>query len=234
MPGDLLRPSTNLLLSRLSPEDLSLIRPHLKPVDLPLRHQLERPNRPIDHVYFLESGFASVVANASSRGIEVGLIGREGMTGLPVLMGVDRSPHETFIQCAGHGSRIATGSLQKAIRQSETLHRTLLLYAHVMGLQATFTALANGRSKLEERLARWLLMAQDRIGRERISLTHEFLAIMLGVRRPGVTVALRILESLGLIRADRGTISILDRTGLERLSNGTYGGAEAEYTRLLG
>jgi CRP-like cAMP-binding protein len=175
MSGNLIRPSANLLLSRLSPENLSLLQPNLKRVDLPLRKRLERPNKPIDYVYFLESGFESVVANASGRGIEVGLIGRDGVTGLAVLMGTDRSPHETFIQNAGEGLKIAASSLRQALQQSDTLHRIFLLYAHVLVLQTTFTALANGHSKIEERLARWLLMAQDRIGGAKVSLPTNFL-----------------------------------------------------------
>jgi len=235
MSGNLPRPIANHLLSRLSSEDFLLLQPNLKPVDLPLRRQLERPNKPIDQIYFLESGFASVVADGSGgRGIEVGLIGREGMTGLSVLMGTDRSPHETFIQSAGEGVRISAGSLRKAMDQSRSLHRTFLLYAHAFALQVTNTATANGRSKIEQRLARWLLMAQDRIGGEEVPLTHELLSIMLGVRRPGVTIALKLLENAGLLRARRGVISIIDRGGLERLADHVYGVAEAEYRRMLG
>ena len=235
MSGNLPRSTANRLLSRLSPEDFLLLQPNLKWVDLPLRRQLERPNKPIDQIYFLESGFASVVADGSGgRGIEVGLIGREGMTGLSVLMGTDRSPHETFIQSAGEGVRISAGSLRRAMDISRTLHGTLLLYAHAFALQVTNTAMANGRSKIEQRLARWLLMAQDRIGEDEVLLTHELLSLMLGVRRPGVTVALKLLEEAGVLRARRGLISITDRRGLERLADRTYGVAEAEYRRLLG
>ena len=235
MSGNLPRSTANRLLSRLSSGDLLLLQPSLKRVDLPLRRQLERPNKPIDQIYFLESGFASVVADGSGgRGIEVGLIGREGMTGLSVLMGTDRSPHETFIQSAGEGVRISAGSLRKAMEHSRSLHRTFLLYAHTFALQVTNTATANGRSKIEQRLARWLLMAQDRIGGDEVPLTHELLSIMLGVRRPGVTVALKLLEIAGVLRARRGIISIIDRKGLERLADNAYGIAEAEYRRMLG
>jgi CRP-like cAMP-binding protein len=235
MSGHLPGSISNRLLSSLSSDDFQLLQPNLKRVDLPLRKSLEQANRPIDHVYFLETGFASVVAGGSGgRSIEVGLIGREGMTGCPVLMGSDRSPHETFIQSAGEGLRIGAASLRKAMEHSRTLHRTLLLYAHAFVLQVTNTAMANGRSKIEQRLARWLLMAQDRIGKDEVSLTHELLALMLGVRRPGVTVALKMLEEAGLVRARRGVISITDRKGLERLADGAYGVPEAEYRRLLG
>jgi CRP-like cAMP-binding protein len=235
MSGNLPRSITNHLLSRLSPEDFLLLQPNLKRVDLPLRKQLEQPNRAIDQIYFPESGFASVVADSSDdRSIEVGLIGFEGMTGLAVLMGTDRTPHRTFVQSPGEGLRISAGSLRRAIEHSRSLHRTLLLFAHAFALQVTNTAMANGRSKIEQRLARWLLMAQDRIGKDEVSLTHELLSLMLGVRRPGVTVALKLLEEAGVVRARRGVISITDRRGLERLADRTYGVAEAEYRRMLG
>ena len=225
----------NRLLARLSASDFALLERHLTPVDLPLRTRLEVPGKPIDYVYFPESGFASVVADGRSRrGIEVGLIGREGMTGLAIVMGSDRTLHETYMQSAGQGQRISAGKFRKALEQSGSLHQTFLLYGHAFVMQATYTAMANGRSKIEERLARWLLMAQDRINADRLTLTHEFLSLMLGVRRPGVTVAIKTLQNAGLVAANRGVITILDRKGLEQISNGAYGPPEAEFQRLLG
>ena len=212
----------NSILARLSASDRQLIEPHLEPVDLPLRKVLERPGRPIKVVYFPETGFASVVADGGKRPIEVGLIGREGMTGLPVVLGNDRNEHETFIQSAGEGYCIRTQYLRGAIDKSPLLHRVMLQYAHSFLNQATQTAVANGRSKIEERLARWLLMADDRIDGSDLALTHEFLAMMLCTRRPGVTVAIQELERVGLIARKRGHIVIVDREGLEKISNGTY------------
>ncbi|HWO73416.1 MAG TPA: hypothetical protein VNN21_07650 [Dehalococcoidia bacterium] len=152
------RPSStnpNGILSRISATDLALLTPHLKPVDLPLRKQLETRRRPIEYIYFLDSGFASVVANGGAgHSIEVGLIGREGMTGLAVVLGTDRSPNDTFVQMAGMGSRIAVPNLRRALEKSRTLHSSCLLYAHAFTIQTMYTAMANGRSKLEERLAR--------------------------------------------------------------------------------
>jgi CRP-like cAMP-binding protein len=234
MPTNLSPATPNRILSHLSAQDFALLSPFLKRVDLPLRKQLETRNKAIDLVYFIESGFASVVANGSGRGIEVGLIGREGMTGLAVVMGTDRSPPETYIQNAGAGSRITVAKLRQAMGQSATLPRSFLLYAHAFSVQTTCTAMANGRGKIEERLARWILMARDRIDTDKLTLTHEFLSLMLGVRRPGVTVALRLLVSAGLIQAQRGVITIVDRQGLEDISNGSYGVPEAEFQRLFG
>jgi CRP-like cAMP-binding protein len=215
-------PSQNAILSRLSKPDFALLEPHLEPVDLPVRKVLERRGKPIKAVYFPQRGFASVVADGGKRPIEVGIIGREGMTGLPVVLGNDRNSNEVFIQAAGQGHCIKADVLRKAIDKSVTLHREMLRYAHNFLEQTTRTAVANGRSKIEERLARWLLMADDRVDGPDLPLTHDFLAMMLGVRRPGVTMALQELEHEGLISRKRGHIVIVDREHLEKLSNGTY------------
>ena len=203
--------------------DLALLKPHLVALDLPVLTQLETANSRIGAIYFLESGFASVVADGpGKRSIEVGIIGREGMTGLSLVLGGDKPPHETYIQVAGTGHRISASKLRLAMDQSVGLHRSLLRCAHAFLIQTTQTAVANGRGKNEERLARWLLMADDRIDGHELPLAHKFLAIMLGVHRPAVTVALQALERRGFIRAGREVIAITDRTGLVRMSNGAY------------
>ena len=200
-----------------------MLQPHLETIRLPVRKMLEARNRKIRTVYFMESGFASVVANGTSEpSIEIGIIGREGMSGLAVVLGADRPVHETYIQAAGSGLCLAADSLRGAIDKSPTLHRELLKAAYAFQTQVTQTALANGRSKIEERLARWLLLADDRIDGDELPLTHEFLSLMLGVQRSGVTLAVQALEAEGLIAARRGRISILDRAKLEKKSNGTY------------
>jgi CRP-like cAMP-binding protein len=214
--------SSNRILSRLPRSDFALLEPHLEAVDLPMRKQLETRKRRIDQVYFMETGFASVVAGSGERSIEVGIIGREGMTGLSIVLGHDRAQHATYIQVAGKGFRISTANLREADERSPTLHRAMLRYANEFLFKTTTTALANGRSKIEERLARWLLMADDRIDDDELPLTHEFLGIMLGTHRPGVTIALQALEARHLIKTRRGSITILNRKALERNSNGTY------------
>lgn len=224
----------NLLLERLNASDRTSLESQLEPIDLPLRHYLEHRNRKIEHIYFVDYGIASVVAHGAHRGdVEVGLIGREGISGLAVVMGTDRSPNDTFMQVAGAGRRITTEAFLQILNESPTLRPPLLLYAHAFAIQTAQTALANGRSKLEERLARWLLMAHDRLDSNELPLTHEFLAVMLGVRRPGVTLALSLLEKSGLITVGRGVVTMHDRAGLEEASNGAYGAAEAEMRRLL-
>ena len=224
----------NQVLSNLAPSDFALLEPHLEKIDLPLRRQLELRGRTIEHVYFLESGLGSMVVSAgANHNVEVGIIGREGMTGLPVLMDVDRPAHETFMQSPGTAQRIAANKLRKALDTSPALHRSMLRYAHTLVTQMSYTALANGRYTIEERLARWLLMADDRANGGPIQLTHEFLALMLGSRRAGVTVALNEFQKRGLVRTKRGAIVIEQRGALEEIANGSYGMPETEYRRVF-
>ena len=225
----------NKVLSTLTQNDLDLLTPHLQSVDLPLRKRLETPRRSIEHLYFPDSGFVSVVADgAPEQHVEVGMIGREGMTGLAVVLGTDRTPNETYVQNAGAGQRIAADNLRDAMGKSTTLQPRLLLYAHTFLIQATQTAKANARSSLDERLARWLLMAHDRLDTDDLNITHEFLSVMLGVRRSGVTVALNMLEKTALISINRGVVTIVDRKGLKAAANGAYGVSEAEFNRVFG
>jgi CRP-like cAMP-binding protein len=225
----------NQLLNALEPGDFALLEPHLKPLPLPAREVLEKPKTPIEMVYFIEAGIASVVAvSRGGRRIEVGIVGREGMTGMTVVMGNTSSPHETYIQVAGSGLGIRADALRKAMSASVALRDMLLHYAQAFMIQTAHTALANGHAKLEERLARWLLMAHDRLDGDAMPLVHEFLALILGVRRAGVTVAINELEAEGVIRAERGRITVIDRQGLEELADGSYGVPEAEYKRLIG
>jgi CRP-like cAMP-binding protein len=213
----------NHTLTRLARSDLALLKPDLVALDLPIYTQLETPHSRIDAVYFLEKGFASVVADSSGkRAIEVGIIGREGMTGLPVVLGHDRSRHKTYIQVAAAGLCISAAKLRSAMTESASLHRTLLRCAHAFFVQTAETAIANGRSKDEERLARWLLMAHDRLDGREVPLSHKLLAVMLGVHRPAVTVALQALERKGLVRPGRKNITILNRKGLVAFSKGAY------------
>jgi CRP-like cAMP-binding protein len=229
------RSLSNLLLLGLADNQLALLLPHLEPVTLPQAMQVEAPGEPIAHAYFPSSGLVSVIAqDGAGARIEAGLFGREGMTALAVVMGTDRSPHETTVQIAGTGHRIATDALRQVMQAEPAIRDRFLLFAQAFAVQAAQTALANGKHIIEDRLARWLLMCQDRVGGHEIHITHEFLSIMLGVRRAGVTVAIQILEGRRLIRARRGRINILDRDALEEAAHGSYGATEAEYARLLG
>ncbi len=206
----------------------------LEHVDLNLRDSLEKADEPIRFAYFPDSGLVSVVAETAGAGsTEVGMIGLEGMTALAILEHDTQSPFDTFVQGAGSAQRIETERLRSALAESAELRRVFLRYARAFTIQVAATAFANGNSKLEARLARWLLMVGDRLG-ETFNVTHEFLGLMLAVRRSGVTLAIQMLEGKGLIRATRGTISIVDRNGLIAHANGAYGLPEREYRRILG
>ena len=228
-------PSRNRLLSVLSDDDFALLQPHLRPVTLPLLYDLERPNRKIEMVYFMEAGIASIVA-VQSDGIrvEVGLVGREGMSGVAVVLGGAQSPHSTYIQVAGEGQRIKASELRNAQNASPSLRDLLLKFAQVFMVQTAHTAIANARAHIDQRLARWVLMAHDRTDDKTIPLTHEFLSLMLGVRRAGVTEALQTLRRQKLIDTGRNQIVVRNRKGLERKAGSSYGAPEKEYRRLIG
>ena len=210
-------PPRNQLLAAMSATDLALLRPHLQPVALELLKDLERPNRRIETVYFMEAGIASVVAvQPDKTRIEIGLIGREGMSGTVVVLGGDQSPHSTYMQVAGEGQRIAAKDLHKAMDASVPLRNLLLKFVQVFMVQTAHTAIANARAHIDKRLARWILMAHDRTRDNTLPLTHEFLALMLGVRRAGVTEALQSLKRQKLIDTGRNQIVVRNRKGLEQ------------------
>jgi CRP-like cAMP-binding protein len=227
-------PYRNKLLNVLSPSDLALLKPDLDRVELPRRKPLEYPNRPFDSVYFVEHGIASIVGKTGDTEVEVGIIGCDGVTGLSVILGNDRSPHSTYIQVSGDGQRLSVTALRAAMAKSSTLHAVLLRYVQIFMVQASGTAVANARATLEERLARWLLMAHDRIDGDALDLTHEFLALMMGTRRPGVTEGIHALTHAGLIKGQRGLITVIDREGLRKRAGKFYGAPEAESKRLIG
>ena len=219
----------------MDPDDFALIGGALVSVQLEFKTMIDHPGDPIDFVYFLDEGMLSVISRfESSRDVEVGVVGREGMSGTPLLLNDRRSTYATNVQVSGYAQRLPADILTGAVRTSRRLHDYLLRYVRAAEIQTASTASANGRAKLEERLARWLLMTHDRLSSDRLNVTHDLLATMLACRRPGVTVTLHLLEGKGLIRSNRGHIIILDREGLEHAANGSYGLAENEYTRLLG
>ncbi|MGH1592244.1 Crp/Fnr family transcriptional regulator [Methylobacterium phyllosphaerae] len=224
----------NRLLKAMSPDDFALLQPHLEPVTTELKLTLIKRHEPVQQLYFPEAGFGSITTSGSGGQVEVGLIGREGLVGaIPILLGSDRMPHECFVQHAGEMLRIETIALWAALNQSAALNRLLLRYVQVQFVQTAQTAFANASYTLDVRLARWLLMCQDRIGGDDIQITHEFLSIMLGVRRPSTTLAVQALEGHQLIRARRGKITILDREALTAVADDSYGLPEAEYIRLI-
>jgi CRP-like cAMP-binding protein len=226
-------PRSNQLLSALSQSDRDLLQPDLAPVALKCRQVFEEPNTPIRHVYFMEEGIASVVAITKHIRIQVGIIGHEGMSGIAIVMGNHRSPNLTFVQIAGCGQRISVPKLRDAMGTSGSLHQRLLKFAQGFMTQTAHTAIANGHATIEQRLARSIVMTHDRINGNDMPLTHDFLSLMLGVRRAGITTALHVLNDHDLIRVQRGKIVVLDRQGLEQVAGAYYGVPESELQRLM-
>ena len=225
----------NRLLAALSSEDYEAVAAVAEPVSLKLREVLIAPDTPITHVYFPETGIVSLVAIMDGcYRIEVGIVGHEGMVGTPLVLGVDRSPHESFVQAEGTALRLSTKAFVALTEERQSLRLIMMRFLHVFQLQSAQTALANGAFDITERLARWLLMCADRVDGDEFQLTHEFIAMMLGVRRPGVTTATHMLEGAGMIRAKRARITLLDRAKLTELAGDSYGVAEREYERLIG
>ncbi|KAA0121632.1 Crp/Fnr family transcriptional regulator [Methylobacterium sp. P1-11] len=224
----------NRLLKVCSGEDFGRLAPQLQLVDLPVQEVLIRPNEPVQHLYFIESGLSSIVTEGSMGRVEVGIVGREGLVGaLPVLTCSDRMPNEQFIQMPGNAYRIDADVLSAAVDESRTLRRLLLRYVQAEFVQTRQTAYVNATYTIETRLARWLLMCHDRSDGDELLLKHEFLSMMLGVQRSGVTLALQNLEGGRCIRGRRGRVQVLDRELLRTVADGSYGLPEAEYARLI-
>ena len=226
----------NLLLRYCAPEDFELLRPHLTRQDLPTHTVVARPNEPIEFVYFPEGGVVSIVAEQEGGDkVEVGLIGLEGVSGTAVLLDAEQSPQTSMIQIDGAPALIMEASrLVRICEERPSLRKLFLRFAQSLNVQAATTAAANAHLALPERLARWLLMCHDRVGGDQLELTHEFMSMMLAVRRSSVTVTLHALEGTRAIRGTRGAVTVLDRERLEEIAGHSYGEAEAEYRRLVG
>jgi CRP-like cAMP-binding protein len=224
----------NRLLSAMDSSDLQLLLPSLEEVSLALGEVLETAGKPVSHVYFVQSGLVSIIAiSGRNRRIEVGMVGAEGMTGFAAILDDDQSANQIVVQGTGTALRMSTAEIKRAMLSSISLRGCLLRFVHVFIAQASQTALANGCAKLEERLARWVLMSHDRIGGADIGVTHDILARCLGVRRPAVTLAMHLLEGEGVIKSTRSHISVVDRDGLRKLANVSYGVPEMAYDRLF-
>lgn len=196
--------------------------------------ELAEAGQLLDVVHFVESGFLSVIASDGESGqVEIGLIGREGMCGVPVALGCPVMPFRVIAQSEGAAYRMSAGAFRKLGSDVPALNRLVLMYSQVFTTQIAETSRANARHTIESRLARWFLMAHDRSESDEIAITHEMLSQVLGIRRPGVTVSIHVLEGEGMIKARRGSIKVLDRAKLSAAANGSYGRSEAEYRRIF-
>jgi CRP-like cAMP-binding protein len=206
----------NLILLGLPADELSAAVKKLEFVELPTHFVLHEAGEPITHAYFIDSGLASVLnVMTDGKSVEVGLAGKEGFIGLPLVVGLSTGPTQTIMQVAGSAHRMTAADFKVLLLHAPVLEKSLNRYAQTLGMQATHVAACNRLHEVEERLARWLLMSQDRLGGDIVPLTQEFLAHMLGTRRASVTVAAGILQKAGLITYNRGNVRIDDRSGLE-------------------
>ena len=225
----------NRLLDLLGPKEFARLEPHLTAEALRPNQILQNREKIIDSVYFPTNGMVSIVTvMREGKSVEVGITGREGMVGIPVVLGDDIAANEAVVQFPGHGLRMPANVLQQEVLASQQLRAVLLRFVQAFLNSATQSAACNRAHLLEQRLARWLLTARDRTGGHYLPFTHELIATMLGVRRAGVTVAAQSLQSAGLIRYSHGHITIEDRTSLEAFACECYAVTKRGYERLLG
>lgn len=228
-------PTRNNLLAALPPEDLARLRPDLQRVELPFNHTLHVADSIVDAVLFPEAGMVSLLATLDGgEQVEVGIAGREGLVGLSLVFSDDRSLVETRVQAEGTALRLGAPAFRAEMARGAALRRLLLRYALAFHAQVTLTAACNTHHAIEQRLARWMLIAHDRAEGDDFPMTHEFISLMLGVRRPGVTIAAGMLQKAGLINYARGRIAITDRPGLEAATCECYHTTRREFARLLG
>jgi CRP-like cAMP-binding protein len=227
---------SNRLLALLRTEDRERLHRHLEPMVLEYRRPLYDANRPVEFVHFIETGVGSLVLPmANGQAAEVGTIGNEGFVGLPILLGSDSAPTTSvYVQVPGTGLRMRAAAFSEELERSAPMRVTMLHYAHAFFNQVAQSAACANFHSLEQRCCRWMLMTHDRMRADEFLLTQEFLAMMLGVRRAGVTVAAGALRHAGLIHYTRGEVTIIDRPGLERRACECYSVSKNQFDRLLG
>jgi CRP-like cAMP-binding protein len=224
----------NHILASLPPEDYERLAPHLEPVELFLGEIIQEAEEKITHVYFPERSMISLISHTpNGDSVEVGIVGFEGMVSISAVLGVDKSPHEMLVQINDGAMRLPVGVLQAEFKRAGVLHDKLLRYTQGLLLQTSQVAVCNAKHSISERLARWLLMSRDRCVCDDLPFTHEFLSLMIGVRRAGVTEAALILQAEEYISYKRGHIMILDRQGLEEHSCDCYEIVKAEFDLLV-
>jgi CRP-like cAMP-binding protein len=234
MPSIQRSPAVNRLLGALPSSDLRRILGACETIELAFADVLYSSNDCLDNVYFPTRGFISLIMPVDDyASLEVGLVGNEGMFGIPVALGVNVSPVHAIVQGAGAALRIGAPLFRRELGRSQALQREIDRYVSVRLTQLARTAACTRFHVVEARLARWLLMTQDRAHADTFHITHEFLAFMLGVRRVGVTNAASTLQKRNLIHYSRGNITVLDRRGLKAASCGCYSADRKSYERIF-
>ena len=225
---------SNAILNTLSESQLAQLLPRLKIVELELGHVLYEPEQTIDYVYFPTAGIISLLALFEDGDtVEAGVIGAEGMLGTPVVLGAKTTPHQALVQATGQAMRMSVHDLNGEVEKDGWLLKSMLRYTNAMFIQVAQTAACNRLHTIEQRLARWLLLTHDRVQRDEVLLTQEFLSRMLGVRRAGVSVAANNLKQAGAIDYRRGNVIVVDRQRLEQTSCECYEAVKQEYDRYL-
>lgn len=215
---------SNVILLSLPDDEYNLLRLFLEPVDLPQHKTVHEPGEKIDYAYFLNDGMMSLVAlNHDGRSVEVGIVGKEGMVGMSLMMGLRRGIFRSVMQMAGSGLRIKAKVFHDVLHRAPILRAELCRFALMHGMQVAQLAACNRLHEVDQRLVRWLLMCQDRVDSQLLPLTHDFLAQMLGTGRPSVSLAAADLENAGLIENLRGSVRLLNRKSLEDAACECYG-----------
>jgi CRP-like cAMP-binding protein len=224
----------NVILAQLPNDEYASLAKFFTPVDLPLGMQLSEPNLPIEYVYFLNSGLISTDAlTEKGESVEVGVIGREGFSGLPALLDQPQMSHSVIMQGIGEGLRIRSSVVRDEFLKGGMLQRMVHAFAYLQLVQVSQSVLCNRMHEVDARLARWLLTSADRMESESLNLTQEFLSQMLGVQRSTVTVAAGELQRAGMIGYSRGKINILKRVELTTVACECYGIVRSSYRRVL-
>ena len=225
----------NTLLRALPEDARALIMPELEYVKLELKDVLQRPGRPIDHVYFPHNGVCSATSTmVDGETVELATIGREGMVGVPLVLDDDRVAHAVFVQVPGEADRLPAAAFLRLQDRLPEMRRLMLRYTLAFVTQVAQGAACNRVHPIEQRCARWLLMTHDRVDGDTFLLTQEFLGQMLGVSRPSVSIAAAMLQKAGLISYVRGQVTVHDRAQLETASCECYRVITDEFGRLLG
>jgi CRP-like cAMP-binding protein len=223
----------NRILASMAPDSFDRLRPYLHQVVLKRRAILQEHNHPIQHVYLIERGVASVIARTQRDGpVEVAIVGRLGFVGVAAVLGTMRSPNRCLMEVPGEAFSVASPDLQHAMEDTPTVRQHLLNYVHALLIQHTQTALCNVRHGLEERLCRWPLLASDRLDERSIPPTHDQLSMILGVRRASVTTTLSDLEDLGAVAKGRGAVEIADRAVRQKKACECYRIIASEYQHI--
>lgn len=228
-------PVRNDLLGALPAEELARLRPRLERVALKRRQALQERNVPMSHAFFIEKGAASLLSRSGDGAfaLEVGMLGRKDVAGIPIVLGTARSPHRCVVQTPGEALRIRADDLRQAMDEMPALRQLLLGYVQAALVQSAQLVVCNARHPLGERIARWLLVAHDRLDGNEICITHQAIGRALGVRRAGVTTAMGRMEEAGLLRRKRGCVVVLDQAGLEEAACDCYRIIRAEHQRLV-